>query len=266
LARAEHLANSVVFDDRAVTSRFVDRAELIQMPLRKPPAVDGPVRIVHVTAFDWSACGGTHVSRTGQVGPIKILRAERRKNLSRVHFVCGKRATADYAHKHDIVQALSAHLTTSGDELLPSVERLEADLKQARKALSTVQMELLEYRVREWLAEAVPCGDSRVVQVALQDADPAVLREAARRVIEHSGTVALLAAAEPRPQFVFAAAADVDADMGALMRAATAAAGGRGGGRPQFAQGGAPVGVPVQVVLDAACKKLSVVVQRGTTE
>jgi alanyl-tRNA synthetase len=69
--------------------------------------------------------------------------------------------------------------------------------------------------------------------------------------------VALLAAERPQTQFVFAAAEDVDADMGALMRVATAVVGGRGGGHARFAQGGAPEGGPVERALDAAVDALS---------
>ncbi|MBN1639659.1 MAG: alanyl-tRNA editing protein, partial [Anaerolineae bacterium] len=265
VARAERLVAAVVMQDRPVVSRFVDQAELADLPLRKAPVVEGPVRIVQVEAFDWSPCGGTHVSRTGEVGLVKVLRVERRKDVSRVHFVCGWRAVADYAHKHEVIQTLTAHLTTSDDEILPSFERLEAELKESRKALFAVQAELLEYQVCDWLAHATPCGEYRIVQVALGDADPALLREAARRVTEHEGTVALLATAEPRPQFVFAAAEGVGVDVGELMRTATATVGGRGGGRGQFAQGGAPEGTSVQGVLDAAYVRLSTVVQRGTS-
>ena len=44
------------------------RGRLARLPLRKPPAVDGPVRVVSVPDFDHSACGGTHPRATGGVG------------------------------------------------------------------------------------------------------------------------------------------------------------------------------------------------------
>jgi alanyl-tRNA synthetase len=255
--RAEQAANEVVMSACPVTARFVDDDELAALPLRKPPAVEGSIRIVQVGDYDWSACGGTHVLNSGQVGPIKVVRAERRGDKTRIHFVCGRRALVDYALKHDIVQALAGHLTTSESEILASVERLEAEIKQARKANTTAQIELLGYQIQDWIAQAETIGAMRVVCLAFDERDSSLLKETARRLTEQPGVVALLAARQPRPQFVFARSKDVDVDAGALIRASCAVTGGRGGGRPQFAQGGTPDESPVEPVLDHARQQLA---------
>ena len=256
ITAAEQAANQVVMEDRPIRARFVTEAELSDLPLRKPPAVEGAVRIVEVASYDWSPCGGTHVATAGQVGPVKVARVERRKDVSRVHFLCGWRALADYRRKQEVVQSLTAQLTTGEDELLPSVERLEEEAKRLYKELGAAQEALLGFEVVEWLRGAEMVGGRRVVRLAFEERDPAVLREAARRLTEERGVVALLATQRPQPQFVFAAAEDVDAHMGELIRSATAAVGGRGGGRPSYAQGGAPEGAPVEGVLDAAVAAL----------
>jgi len=252
IAAVERLSNQVVFEDREVIAGFVDRDELASMPLRKMPVVEGPVRIVQVAGFDWSPCGGTHVGHTGQIGPIKISRVERRNKSSRIHFLCGWRALADMAHKHQVVGELAAHLTTSEDELLASVERLEAEGKRLRKALSDVQMALLEHEVVQWQEEALSVNGLRIVSKVFDDREVNVVREAARRLTEANGFVALLAISEPRPQLVFASAEDVAADMGQLMQVACTAIGGKGGGRPHLAQGGAPAGAPLAQALEEA--------------
>ena len=256
VARAAKRANEIIVGNHPVIARFVDKNELAAMPLRKMPAVEGPVRIVQVGEFDWSPCGGTHVANTGQVGPLQITRVERRKKQSRIHFLCGWRALSDYAHKQDIVRELTAHLTTSEDEILPSVRRLESEIKHLRKAIVETQMQLLEHELDNWIARAESVGDFRVVRVAFDDRDLVLLREAARRLTQQPGMIALLATSQPRPQLVFARSEDVVADMGGLMRVACAAISGRGGGRPQFAQGGAPEGSPVNSALDAAIEHL----------
>ncbi|MFL7809229.1 MAG: DHHA1 domain-containing protein, partial [Anaerolineae bacterium] len=140
---------------------------------------------------------------------------------------------------------------------LASIERLEEGTKALYKELNAAQMALLEVEVGRWLEGAELLGARRVVRLSFGERDVMLLREAARRLAEHSGVVALLAAERPQPQFVFAAAEDVDADMGGLMRTATAVLGGRGGGRPHFAQGGAPAGGSVERALDAAVAALS---------
>ena len=106
----------------------------------------------------------------------------------------------------------------------------------------------------------------RIVRQAFDQRDGSLLKEAARRLIEHPGTIALLATRQPRgpessPQFVFARSEDLADDspalnMGNLMRTACATVGGRGGGRPTFAQGGAPAGAPIEQILDYAVKQL----------
>lgn len=256
VAAAERLANQVTMDDRTVTARFVDPADLAQMPLRKVPTVDGPIRIVQVADYDWSPCGGTHVSSSGQVGLIKIARIERRRSVLRVYFVCGWRALDDYARKQAVVGELTRHLTTSEQEILPSVERLESEVKRLRKAYTEAQGRLMEHEIPAWIASAEQIGGMQIVRHVFDDCEVTLLRELARRLTAEDGVVALLAVARPRPQFVFAAAEGTDADMGELMCTACAAAGGRGGGRATFAQGGAPEGSPADTVLEEAVRCL----------
>ncbi|HKP28380.1 MAG TPA: alanyl-tRNA editing protein, partial [Gemmatimonadales bacterium] len=74
LLAAESRTNEVIWEDRPVDARFVTAEELARLPLRKPPAVSGPIRVVSVPDFDYSACGGTHPKSTGTVGILHIRR------------------------------------------------------------------------------------------------------------------------------------------------------------------------------------------------
>jgi alanyl-tRNA synthetase len=269
---AEKRANEIVLANVEVITRFVDEEEMaaagfwsalrVRERMRKMPPVQGPIRIVEVAGFDWSLCGGTHVRNTGQIGPIKVVRIERQKKQTRIHFLCGWRALSDYADKHEIVHQLAAHLTTSETEIVSSVERIESEAKALRKALTTAQMEALDHEIGQWTAQAAQVGQMRVIRRAFDERDSSLLKEAARRLVEQPNTVALLATRQPRPQFVFArseewAAQSPTVHMGDLMRAACAAVGGRGGGRPGLAQGGAPEGASVvDQVLDEADRRL----------
>jgi alanyl-tRNA synthetase len=243
-------------EDRCVTARFVSEDELAAMPLRKLPTVDGPVRIVHVEGFDWSPCGGTHVRASGEVGPIKVTRTERRKDVTRIHFLCGWRALRDYARKHHSIQALVSRFTTSDDEIVLSVERLEAKARELQKALNEAQLELMQYQVPQWISRAEVLGGISVVHLVFDDGDLVWLKEMARRLTEQPGVVALLAARHPAPQFVFARSDDIGLDVASLMRASCAAVGGRGGGRPMWAQGGAPEGASADLAIDQAMVEL----------
>ncbi|MBC7224597.1 MAG: alanyl-tRNA editing protein, partial [Anaerolineae bacterium] len=111
LERAEVLANDIVCQDLPVHTAFLTDDEAATLPLRKPPAVHGKIRVVQVEGFDASACGGTHVRRTGEVGPIAVVRVEHRGRESRVHFLCGHRATQDHRQRIRITSGLMAALT-----------------------------------------------------------------------------------------------------------------------------------------------------------
>jgi alanyl-tRNA synthetase len=256
ITASELLANTVVIDDRGVMASFVSEQELAAMPLRKRPAVEGPVRIVQVEGFDWSPCGGTHVRASGEVGPIKVIRTERRKDMTRIHFLCGWRALRDYARKHQNVQTLASHLTTSEDEIGQSVERLEARTRDLQKALSEAQLDLMRYQVPEWASRAEVVNGIRVVRLAFDEGDVAWLKEIARRLTQQPGIVALLATRRPAPQFVFARSEGIALDVADLMRASCAAVGGRGGGRSMLAQGGAPEGACADTAIGRAMIEL----------
>ena len=95
--RAEDYANAVVCDNRPVTIRYADARDLADEPrLRKASAREGRIRLIDIAAHDLSACGGTHVAWTGQVGLIVIRGAERFRGGTRVTFLCGRRALESY--------------------------------------------------------------------------------------------------------------------------------------------------------------------------
>jgi len=243
----EDLTNQIVFENRPVTARFVGREELASIPLRKPPTLDAAIRIVEIADFDWSACGGTHVARTGEVGPIKIVRLERRGNETRVEFRCGQRALADYRRKNDVINRAAAGLSIGYWELDQATARLIAENKALFKQLEEAQERLLEFEAREWLSGLTEQGDHAVVARVLRDRDMHALRKLAKQVVSRPRTVALLGSGGEKPALVFARSSDLPFDMSRLVRDAAARIGGRGGGSPDFAQAGGPPASEEQV-------------------
>ena len=255
LAAVETAANQVVDHTLPVMAEFVDNDDLAHIPLRKMPAVNGPVRIVEVAGYDWSACGGTHVANTAQIGLIKIVGSERRGAETRITFLCGGRARADYARLQRLVEALAARFTTGQDELPAAVDRLAEEARSVRKDLSTLEGEWAEAAADAlWKAG---CSQGPWCVVATTVDYPA---ERARRVAQalraHAGTMVLLGVRGERPQLLFARADDVPVNAGDLLKRAAAAAGGRGGGRPEWAQGGTPDNQGLEVALSAALSTL----------
>ena len=108
LARAEDLANEIVQRHLEIRAWFPADDELNRLPLRREPRAQGPVRVVAIGNFDFTACGGTHVARTGEIGLIKILGAAKAGKDTRIEFLCGERARRDYHRKNALAAQLAA--------------------------------------------------------------------------------------------------------------------------------------------------------------
>ncbi len=238
--QAEEFANVLVYENRPVIARFVNDEELRSLPLRKPPKVDRAIRIVEIQGFDWSACGGTHVARTGEVGVIKIVKAEKRGTETRIEFRCGHRALIDYRRKHQLISQAASDLTIGFWELDQAIRRMQADAKAARKQLLDADARLQQYEARDLLSSIEPHGDFSLIAQTWLDRDAAYLKRMANLLVAQPRTVALLGATGQALSLVFARSKDLPIDLAALLKMAAARLGGKGGGSPDFAQAGGP--------------------------
>lgn len=235
----EEMANQIVLEDRLVRAWFPEPDELAALPIRKLPDVVGKVRIVDVGGFDVTACGGTHVARTGEIGVIKVLKAERRGNGARLEFRCGGRALRDYRDKHEVVSGLMAALTVGHRELNDTVARLQTENKALRTELKAAREQLAEAEALALLSGAALHGSRRIVARVLEGRSAEEVRLLAQKIIAHPGAVALLAFAGEKAQLIFGRSADLPFDIVPVLKAALQTLGvERGGGRPDFAQGG----------------------------
>ncbi len=238
--RAEDAANSIVYENRPVSARFVSAEELQTLPLRKPPKVDKAIRIVEIQDFDWSACGGTHVARTGEVGLIKIVKSERRGAETRIEFRCGHRALSDYQRKHQIISQVASNLSIGFWELDQAIGRMQAEAKAARKQLVEADARLQQYEARDLLNAIEPRGDFGLITQTWLDRDAAYLKRMANLLVARPKTVVLLGATGQSLSLVFARSKDLAIDLAVLLRSVAARLGGKGGGSPDFAQAGGP--------------------------
>jgi len=239
IAQAERVANQVVWDDRSVTVTFATEQEAAALPLRKESLRSGTLRLIDVTDFDLSACGGTHVPRTGMVGVIAVAGWERFKGGSRIEFVCGGRALAAHARLRDQVTALVRQTTVAPHELVGAFERLQTENRAGQKAIRTLQEALATHLAAALVASAEDVGQFRRVLVEQPGWDAAALKTLASALASHPGIVAVVTGSGTPAPLVVARAADVMFDAGACVKQITSALGGRGGGRPELAQGAA---------------------------
>jgi alanyl-tRNA synthetase len=236
LAEAE--ANRVVWDARPVVVRYVTAEEAAALPLRKEPVKTGTLRLVEVTGFDLSACGGTHVPQTGLIGGIGVAGWERFKGATRLTFVCGARLLESHGNLRDAVASASRALSTGAADLAAAIERLLAEQKSSMREIRRLQEEVAIGRAASLRASAVAIGSFRVVFLHEPSADAAALKPLASAIVSEPGFAAVLTGGGQPTPAVVARSSDVKVDVGAWMKRAAAELGGRGGGRSELAQGG----------------------------
>ncbi|HVF51798.1 MAG TPA: DHHA1 domain-containing protein [Pyrinomonadaceae bacterium] len=241
IEEAVALANRIIWENRPLVVRQVTAEEAAALPLRKDSAREGELRIIEIEDFDMSPCGGTHAKRTGEVGVVAVRSWERAKGLTRLEFVAGNRAHADYRLANTTARGVAALFSVGRDESVAAVERLLEEHKQLVRRTRALEELAAKVEAAELLEGAArrESDGARIVARIFEGRDAETLRRLAHAIVAHAQTVALVAALEgDNARLVFARAAGVDADMNALMRAACAPHGWRGGGRPDMAQGG----------------------------
>ncbi|HET9984120.1 MAG TPA: alanyl-tRNA editing protein [Longimicrobiales bacterium] len=238
LLAAEARANAVVWEDRPVTVTFEDAAATAG--LRKPSERPGELRVVSIEGVDRSACGGTHVARTAEIGPVLLRRSEKIRKETRIEFLCGARALgaarADWETLGRVAQALS----TAPEEAPALVAGLRDQLKDAASARRRLEEELAGHRARDVWERTVPGPDGVRRAVERRGAGGMdELRALAHAFVALPRAVLIGAVSDP-PSVLLAASEDSGLDAGAELRRVLADAGGRGGGSARIAQGSTP--------------------------
>jgi alanyl-tRNA synthetase len=243
IEKAVDLANQTIWHNRAVAIREVTAEEAARLPLRKGPAREGELRLIEITDFDLTPCGGTHAQGTGEVGVIAVRGWERAKGLTRIQFMAGWRVISDYRKANRTV-AETAALFSAGRHDTPS---LVAKLIDENKKLTRRVRELDEIACRVEAEELLSSlslepghpPDLQLVTRIFDDREAESLKHLALALIVHPNVIALLASRDSNTaRLVFARSKDATGDMNALMRKACEMIDGRGGGKPEMAQGG----------------------------
>jgi alanyl-tRNA synthetase len=236
---ADALANDVVMEDRAVGIRFVTQEEARSLGLRKiPPVERDKLRLIDVHDFDLTACGGTHVSSTGQIGCILLRKTEKTRQGWRVEFVCGKRAVATARRDYSVLAESGGLLSTHIWDVPQQVRKVQEESRAARKSREQLLEELADVYASRLLAETPESGGRKIIVRTFFDRDQTFIKLLAQRLTRQGTQVVALLAITSDPAIVFAQSAGQPFDMGALMKEMLARMGGRGGGSKDMAQGG----------------------------
>jgi alanyl-tRNA synthetase len=232
---AERRANQIVFENRPVRVDF-QHAEEVQ-DLRKPSGREGTLRIVSIQDLDRSACGGTHVRSTGEIGPILVRKMDKVRQTTRIEFLCGgravRRARADYEALYKTAQLFRAQLDEVPALVAAQLETANSNEKVRRK----LELDLAAYQGRE-LYETTPPGPDGLRRISrrLERGSLEEMRAIAQSFTAQPKAIFVAALSDP-PSVLLAVSPDAGIDAGKVLKAVLAEVGGRGGGTTRIAQG-----------------------------
>ncbi len=227
----ESRANRLLWEDRPVRLHWTDAEGVKAFALRKPPAVEGRIRIVEIPDWDLSACGGTHTRRTGEVGAIKIVGWEKVRGNVRVAFLCGGRALRDHAWRTEALLESARRRTLKDRDLIAHLERAAEERDELAKRLRALESRLLADEASRRVGDP-PAGVAELAESRSRED----VRAFALACLTAGAPWVVSAARGPDPVLVVARAKAAPGDVRALLPALLEAAGGRGGGSPEMVQ------------------------------
>jgi len=231
--RIEDRANAIVLENREVKTYFVPEERIGEVPLRRPPKKHGLLRVVEVDGFDYSACGGTHVRKTSEIGAIKILGIEKIRGNLRFEFLCGGRALCDHRDKDRTVRRLAGAFSCAPGDVAAQVERLAVEHKALKKRARHLEERLAAFEA----AEVVRTATDRLVSGLLGDKTPEEARFLALNIIRHGEFYVVYGAASESQGHLIAARSDsLKTDLRQLAAVVGAVIPVKGGGGPSLVE------------------------------
>lgn len=254
LEDVEKQANDVVFENREIRCSFISDTRVDEVPLRKPPVKTGELRIVEVQNFDYTACGGTHPRRTGEIGLIKILKWDRIRDNIRFEFVCGKRALIDYRMRINVLRDVTNRFSSGETDLIDMVDKLFQDYKTQKKINRQIQESISGYEARDFIEQA----ESRIIKKIFADKSVDEARLLALNIIRTSDHIVLfgLKLAE-RVHLIFACPENAGINMRDLVPKVTPIIDGKGGGRPSLVEISGSQPDKLSEALETACEEVT---------
>jgi alanyl-tRNA synthetase len=240
--KAADLANLIVFENRGVDVRYVAHEDIAEAGLRKPTERTGDIRIIDIAGYDRSACGGTHVRMTGEIGPILIIGLERVKKQARVEFICGLRVLRYARQANRTLATISQTVSAAPFETAAAVRTLWDEHQSARKRIEDLESELMDHEAAQFRVT------NGFAAAAFKNRGIEKLKILAAKICARPGTIALLADDSDQLRVVFARSVDSTVDVAALLKKTIEHFGGRGGGRPNLAQGGGLSGTANEIL------------------
>ncbi len=244
LRRIELLANETVMSNLPVNTFWLLRTDAERrygFILYQGGVVPDPVlRIVEIEGYNVQACGGTHVTRTGDIGPIKIWRARRiQDGVIRLEFSAGVPAVRRLMDTHSRIKEIAQSLGVGEDEVLEAFNSAMEELRDLKRVVRRYARAEEEAKIREALERYEEIGSYRVSTVELSSVGLDEGVKLADKLLKEDRIVLIIRPSGERTE-VALLVNGYDVPAGDLVREATKAAGGGGGGSKRLGRGSIP--------------------------
>jgi alanyl-tRNA synthetase len=251
LVAAEELANAAIAVPHDVSITYESSATVTG--LRKAPPREGELRVVTIETLDKSACGGTHVRSTAEIGTLLIRGTERVRKTTRVEFVCGLRAVRNARADHELLSALALSMGVAPAEMITKTKAQSDELRAAQAARREASTALDGYRAHELFDAAAPDASGRRRIVERRDTGTVDDLRSLTQPLLALGDVLFIGTLATPPTIVVASsdAGPHALDAGAALKKLLAEHGGRGGGNARIAQGTVPTVAALDTIVNA---------------
>ena len=233
IKEVEHLANEAIWANVEVICSFPSDEELKAIDYRSKKELTGAIRIVTIPGYDVCACCAPHVLRTGEIGLLKVVKTQNYKGGTRVSILCGKRALSYISLEHGIIDELVRIFTTSQDNIISSVDKLQSDLQDCKGQMVNLQNRLLDFEIKE-----IDEDLENVFLVKEPSTDQNVLRKTVNLLAaSHTGFCGVFAGDEKNGYRYIIASGTKGKDCKMLQKVLSEEFGARGGGNSPMIQG-----------------------------
>ena len=259
----EKLANELVMQNIELDIEWMSRDEadktygLILYQGGVVPGAD--IRVVKIPGIDVQACAGTHLSRTGEVGPIKINKTERvQDGVERIDFSAGLAAIDSIQNDNDILRESSGVFKVTNDLLPKTCDRFFNEWKAQKNEIAKLQKEIANLKVASLDNEIVDVKGLRVLKQIIDSDIKEIQKIATDFTDNNKADVVLIGNNDGK---ILGAASKTAIDAGVqinnIIRESAQILGGGGGGRPTLAQGAGKNADKIEEALEFAFKLLN---------
>ncbi|WP_051179775.1 alanyl-tRNA editing protein [Selenomonas ruminantium] len=241
--QVETLANAQIQENLPIKTTWMDAEQAAVCATRKfNDKLTGPVRVVSIEGSDACTCCGTHPPMTGMVGLVKIFKAEKHKEGTRIYFLCGRLAMAKIQKCWQELTGAVQLLSLKDEEIRQGVERLQTENKELRDKLALAEERWVNEIAPQLLAKAELKDDIKIVEAHFEDISADAAKKLTQKLVEEpQAQVTVFYKQKNRLNYILAKGAAVSVSCRERIAVLNKELNGHGGGNDNMAQGSSAV-------------------------